>query len=30
LEPNYHKLCSSSKNKFLILYKMDPTEPEDA
>jgi hypothetical protein len=26
LEPNYHKLCSSFKNKFLILFKVEPTE----
>jgi hypothetical protein len=28
LELNYHKLCSSSKNEFLILYKVDLAEPE--
>jgi hypothetical protein len=28
LEPNYHKLCSSSKNEFLILYKVDLAEPK--
>jgi hypothetical protein len=28
LEPNYHKLCSSSKNEFLILCKGDLAEPE--
>jgi hypothetical protein len=28
LEPNYHRLCSSFKNKFLILYKVDLAESE--
>jgi hypothetical protein len=28
LEPNYHMLCSSSKNKILILYKVDLAKPE--
>jgi hypothetical protein len=28
LEPNYHKLCSSSRNEFLILCKEDLAEPE--
>jgi hypothetical protein len=28
LEPNYHRLCSSFKNKFLILYKVDLAEPK--
>jgi hypothetical protein len=25
---NYHKLCSFSKNEFLIFYKVDLAEPE--
>jgi hypothetical protein len=26
--PNYHMLCSFSKNKFWILYKMEPAKPK--